>query len=493
MTENAYRSLCERYGRYVPLQDARMVLEWDQHTKMPDGGTTARNAQIEAQEAILHDYLTAPEMGDLLDCCAGVDLAPDQQAVVRDIRRQHGRAAAVPSDLADAISSARSEAWDTWLNAYHQDDFDAFAPKLDRLWRLQMEKAEHIDPTTSPYEVMFQERLPYVDLDAVDRIFQTLREELPPLIEEIRGRDKEFPAVSFDALDGETQATVAREWVDELGFDFEHGRFDANTMGGGMTVGNQFDTRFIVETAEDGFHLPGTLHEYGHATYDQGLPKDHYGSPLGQPLQGLHESQAHFWNIYVGNTRAFWDRFLPSVQDAFPSFEGVTPQEAFELINRVEPQLQRSRSDRLTYQLHILIRCEIDRAVVEGDLDVEEIPAVWADTYEEYLGIRPESDSEGCLQDPHWTAQFARFHEYTIGYVVAAQLDAAMRDDLDDVDGLIRTGEFEPIHEWLTENIYRHGRRYPSDELIERATGEPLTADYFIEHAEQMYGNIYDL
>jgi carboxypeptidase Taq len=261
-------------------------------------------------------------------------------------------------------------------------------------------------------------------------------------------------------------------------------------------AGSQFDarvtTRFKPSDPVDA--LTATIHEYGHATYQLGLRQDEYGTPLGQSRSsGVHESQSRFWENHIGRTRPFWEEFLPTFKEHIDGHDDLTVDEMYEAVNRIYPDNRiRVEADELTYHMHIILRCEIDRAFVEGDIEAAEIPQVWNDKMDEYLGVRPETDSEGCLQDIHWTSGFAAFQGYTIGSVLSAQLNAAIRDDLD-VDGLVREQNFEPIREWMGEHIHQQGQRYTTPELIEQATGEPLTADYFVDYVREKFESLYDL
>jgi carboxypeptidase Taq len=258
--------------------------------------------------------------------------------------------------------------------------------------------------------------------------------------------------------------------------------------------GTQFDARVTTrfDPADPLDALTATIHEYGHASYQLGLRKDAHGTPLGQPRSsGVHESQSRFWENHVGRTRPFWEAFLPTLREHLDGHDDLTAAEAYEAVNRIYPEnLIRVEADELTYHMHVLLRCEIDRAFVAGDLPVEEIPAAWNERMDDYLGVRPETDAEGCLQDIHWSYGFAGFQSYTVGSVLAAQLDATIREDLD-VDGLVREGEFDPIREWMGERIHEPGQRYTTDELIEHATGEPLTADYFLAYAREKFSELY--
>ncbi|WP_255193170.1 carboxypeptidase M32 [Natronobeatus ordinarius] len=491
----AYASLLERARKLGNVRMASMVLAWDQRVMMPEGGTPARAQQLSTLSSLGHDLLVDDEVGEWLQSLEDESLTEEQAAVVRELRREYERAAEVPAELIEQLSAHQVESQQVWQEAKAADDFDHFAPALEQLIDLNRERAAAIDPGGDHYRVLYEDSQPYLPLERVEEIFAELREHLVALIEEIREDGRELPSpFSGHSYDEESQRALSEDALDLLGYPREHGRLD--TAPHPFMSGNQFDARITTRFKEDDpiDALTATIHEFGHATYQLGLPKDEYGTPLGSPRSsGVHESQSRFWENHVGRSRAFWELFLPTMKAHFPHLEDVTVEEAYAAVNRIYPEnLIRVEADELTYHLHIILRCEIDRAFVEGELEVSEIPRVWNEKMEAYLGVTPETDAEGCLQDTHWSYSFAKFQGYTVGSVLAAQLDAAMREDLD-VDGLVRDGEFEPLWEWMTDHVHRHGQRYPTEELIEVATGEPLTADYFLEYVDEKFGELYEL
>jgi carboxypeptidase Taq len=506
-TPDAYEELLERYGRIAGVGDAASVLHWDQEVMMPEGGTPARSRQLAALSAVRHDLLTDDRTGELLDELSGAAPAADtgdtdadepsgeRAAVVREVRRQHERAARVPTELVEAISRTTSEALPVWEEAKAEDEFDSFAPVLKELVALKREYAEHVDPDRPPYEVLFEDYEPYLDLDTADRILETLREELVPLIERVSDSDVELADPFTGSYDADAQEALARDALDTLGYDWERGRLD--TAPHPFSTGTPFDARVTTRFDESDplGALMSTIHEFGHATYTHGLPDDGYGTPLGENRDlSVHESQSRLWENHVGRSEAFWELFAPRVRERFPDVD-ADPRECYEVANRVhEDNLVRVEADELTYHIHIVLRFEIERDLIRGDLDVSEVPAVWNDKMEEYLGVRPDADSDGCLQDIHWShGSFGYFPTYSLGSVLAAQLHAAAERDLDDLDGQVREGEFGPLHGWLTEEVHRHGQRYTTPELIERATDEPFSAEPFLDHVETKFGDLYDL
>ncbi|MFB6162728.1 MAG: carboxypeptidase M32 [Halococcoides sp.] len=482
----------EHVERLTALEDAGGVLSWDQQVTMPEGGTPARSAQTSALSTVTHDLLTDDRMGDWLDDHETRDLDADDRAIVREIRRRHERARRVPDDLVAEISEATTEALPVWEQAREEGDFDAFADALERLLALKREYAAAIDPDRDPYAVLMEEFEPYLDVTTVERILDRLTDRLPPLIEAIEASDVDPDDPFDDPIPADRQESAVRALLDGLGFDWDRGRLDTSTHP--FTSGNQFDcritTRFDPDDPLDG--IGSTVHEFGHATYELGLPRDAYGTPLGEARDlVVHESQSRFWENHVGRTRGFWEWARPILVEHWS--ETPDADALYRAANRVEPGPIRVEADELTYHLHIAIRFEIERDLIRGDLGVEEVPQVWAEKCDDYLGLRPDTDAEGALQDIHWShGNVGYFPTYSLGSVLAAQIDAAIREDVA-VEERVRAGEFDPIREWLGEQIHCHGQRYTTPELIEAATGTPLTADPFLAYVDEKFGAIYDL
>jgi len=496
---DAYRRLLEEYKRVANLRAASGLLSWDQQVMMPEGGTPARSQQLSTLSGLSHELLTDDAVGTALAELESAALTPERSAVVREIRRKHDRAAAVPKSLIEEMSTASSEALPAWERAKADDDFESFAPHLETHVELSRAYAEHVDPDRDPYAVLFEEFEPCLPLERAESILADLREALVPMIEEIRASEAELATDAFTGLGeypADTQEELCRDVLSSLGYPWERGRLDTapHPFSSGTTFDARVTTRF--DESDPLGSLLSTVHEFGHATYTLGLPDDHYGTPLGEDRDlSVHESQSRLWENHVGRSQAFWESFLPTVAEQFPQAADVTPREAYEAANQVyENNLIRVEADELTYHLHVVIRYEIERDLIRGDLDVAEVPAVWNDKYEAYLGIRPETDAEGCLQDIHWAhGNFGYFPTYSLGSAMAAQLYAAAAADIDDLESSVAAGEFEPLHGWLTEHVHRHGARYETDDLVERATGSRFTADAFVDYVTDKYGALYDL
>ncbi len=494
-TPETYETFLDHVRKYNYVGDAASVLGWDQQVMMPEGGTPARSKQSSVLSTLRHELLTDDDIEGWLDELDGDgDLDGEQQAVVREVKRSYERARAVPEDLVKRLSEASSNALPVWKEAKAESDFSMFEETLEEIVELRREYAAAIDPDRDPYEVLFEDYEPYIDIDTAEAILTELREELPGLIDAIAESDVELADPFEGEYDEEAQEELARDALDTLNYDWDRGRLD--TAPHPFSTGTQFDARVTTRFApEDPMGAIGsTIHEFGHASYTLGLPEEHYGTPLGSSRNmTVHESQSRLWENHVGRSRPFWRLFAPRVEEHL----GVdaSPREFYERANQVyDDNLIRVEADELTYHMHIVLRFEIERDLIRGDLEVSEIPQVWNDKMEEYLGIRPDTDAAGCLQDIHWThGNFGYFPTYSLGSVLATQLFAAAERELGDLDEDIKTGEFDRLYGWLNENVHEHGCRYTTPDLIEEATGEEFTAEYFLNYADEKYSDLYDL
>jgi carboxypeptidase Taq len=498
-TPVAYERLRERAEEVGTLETIDNLLFWDQQVMMPEGGTPGRSIQRGLVSSLRHDMVAGGEVGEWLEELDGANLDGDRRAVVREMRREYERNAPVDRDLVEELNGVISEANDAWEAAKAEDEFGTFAPYLERLVGLKREYANQIDPDREPFAVLFGEYEPYVGVDTAERVLDRLRVRRVPLIESIRACDVELGGafVEHGPYDEERQMALSEDALSFVGCDWDRARLDTSPHP--FSYGNRYDmritTRFHDHSPVDG--LMSSLHEYGHASYEHGLDSDRFPGPLGQSRShSIHESQSRFWENHVGRSEAFWEEFLPLVRKRFPRLSEMTPREAYEAANRVyEDNLTRVEADEVTYHLHIVLRFEIERALVNGRIEVADVPGIWNEKMAEYLGVRPDTAAEGCLQDIHWSiGRIGTFQGYTLGTVFSAQLQRAMEDDLgESLQSLVRARRFDEIRTWMGENVHRHGKRYPTDELAEVATGEPLTADYFLDRIDAKYADLYDL
>ena len=483
------------------------LLEWDEQTMMPKAGGAYRAEQMAYMAGLVHQKQTAPEIGEWLDQLADSPLAGDPKSDPKSdtgsnlyhLRRDYDKKTKLPQSLVEHLAKACTLGQQVWVEARSADDFKMFQPNLEEIIRLKREEAAAIGYDKTPYDPLLDDYEPGESTENVARVLSELRDALVPLVQAI-AESKQRPDASLLARSYpvEAQKSFGADAAKQVGFDFNAGRLDvtAHPFNTGLGPGDvRMTTRYDEHAFSDAFF--GTLHETGHGLYDQGLPREHYGLPIGEDVSlGIHESQSRMWENQVGRSRAFWEYFYPQAQAAFPAaLEDVARDDFYGAINDVRPSLIRVEADEVTYNLHILIRFELEQALIEDRLQVADLPGAWNEKYEHYLGITPPSDADGVLQDVHWSAGlFGYFPTYALGNLYSAQFFRQAQKDLGDLDAMpaIPPGRFFFVA-WLRENIHRHGRRYTPAELVERITGSPLEHEPLISQLKKKYGEIYGL
>ncbi|MFB6075655.1 MAG: carboxypeptidase M32, partial [Candidatus Aenigmatarchaeota archaeon] len=392
-----YQKLITKIKRISNLGYANSILSWDQQVMMPEGGIEARSSQRSFLSGLTHELLIEDEIGELLEKLNKENLEEDKKAVVREINRDYKRARKIPTELTEKISKQTSTTVNFWKKARQNNNFSSFVPHLKKVIELERKYANHIDPDRKPYSVLFDDYEPWLKLKTVETMLDNLKSKLPSLIKNIFNSDVN---IKTDSLKGNfstnKQERIVKKLVKELGFDFKHGRVDTSTHP--FTTGNQYDTRITTRYNEKnlGESLTSTIHEFGHALYNLSVPKKHYATPLGSPGNfSIHESQSRFWENHIGRSKEFWKFFLPILKKQFSEqFKNISPKDCFESINQVYKKNPiRVDADELTYHMHILLRFEIGRDLINGKMEVKELPQVWNNKMEEYLGFRPENDA----------------------------------------------------------------------------------------------------
>lgn len=487
------------WGEIRDLESAQQLLEWDQETYMPAGGAAARGRVLATLAGLRHARLTAPELADTVAALA--EAAPDGEweAQSREASRLVQRAAAVPRRLAEEIASASSAGLAAWQEARPRRDYALLAPALARLLSLKREEAaclvSQLTRGARLYDALLDQYEPGATEADLSPLFSLLRSRLVPLVRAVveSGRTVDEGAVR-GAYPRDAQRELGAWVAEQIGFDFTAGRLDLSAHPFCMGIDRR-DVRLTWRADEADFRpgLMGILHEMGHGLYDQGLPEAWQGTPLGEAASvGVHESQSRLWEILVGRGRAFWRWLRPRFRQAFPG-QGPDDSELWRALHAIRPSLIRVEADEATYNLHVLVRFELESALFDGSLGVADLPAAWNDAYEAALGLRPAHDGEGVLQDLHWAAgYFGYFPTYTLGTLAAVQLYRAAEQALGGLDEAIASGDFGGLLGWLRLNVHRLGSRFPPRELIERACGEGPSAEPFLHHleglAEQVYG-----
>ena len=478
------------------------ILEWDQETYMPSGGTHSRSEQLATISRLGHERLISDEVGRLLDALDGetVNKSFDsyEASLARVTRRDYDQARKLPPELVAEIARASSTAMVVWRKARQEEDFKLFAPYLEKNVALNRQMADALGYEDRPYDALINYYEPGMTTAQLEAIFAELKKAIVPLIAGIaRHEDAVDDRVLHRGFDPDAQLKYALDVVERLGYDLDHGRQDLTAHPFSSSFGRD-DVRITTRVSRDFFNecLFGSIHESGHAMYNQGIPEDLDRTGLGDAASpGVHESQSRMWENLVGRSRPFWRHFYPSLQKTFPEpLRGVDEEAFFRAVNRSYPSLIRVEADEVTYNMHVLLRFELEAQMLDGSLKVNDLPDAWNELVQTYLGIKVPNDREGALQDIHWSfVSFGVFPGYTLGNLIGAQLMEKARRDIPDLDAQFEGGEFSNLLAWLRKNVHRHGRKFTPDELLERATGKKLTAAPWIAYVQQKFGALYGL
>jgi carboxypeptidase Taq len=500
--ESDLAQLKRRLQAIEDLHYAEHVLVWDQATYIPDGGVDARARQLALLSTLSHEKMTDPEIGRLLDSVApwaeaqGAD--SDVAALVRVVRRDYERATRVPPEFMHRLSEHTATTYHAWQRARPANDFASMRPMLETTVDLSRELASFHPGYEYPYDALIDLAEDGMTVKQVRTLFVELRAGLVPLIDKIRGRPEPDDGCLSGNYPEEAQRALGEEIVRAFGYDFVRGRQDKTAHPFMIKLGRgdvRITTRYRNDCLSDG--LFSTLHEAGHAMYEQGIDDALEGTPLySGTTAGVHESQSRLWENLVGRSLPFWQHWYPRLKAAFPdALNGDSVDVFYRAINKVEPSLIRVDADEVTYNLHVMLRFDLEMALLEGKLTVADLPEAWRERIRADLGVIPADDRDGALQDVHWYGGVVggAFQSYTLGNVMSAQFFAAARRKLGDLDAQIGAGEFGPLHDWLTANLYRHGRKFTAPELVERATGEPLSIAPYLAYLNAKYGTLYDL
>jgi carboxypeptidase Taq len=500
--EETYALVCGHMHEAQMLESIQELLEWDERTKMPPAGGEYRAEQAAHVAGLVHQKQTSPLLGEWLaelkDSPLAADPVSDTGANIKHLQHDYDKRTKLPQVLVEELTRTAVLGQQIWAAARKANDFKAFEPTLEKMVGLKQQEATALGYTTTPYDPLLDDYEPGESTANVTRVLAELRDALVPLVHAISESsfrpDTGILARTYPAAEQEKFGKLAAA---AIGFDFNAGRLDVtdHPFCAGLGPGDvRLTTRYDEHSFSDGFF--SILHEAGHGIYDQGLPRQFFGLPTGAYVSlGIHESQSRMWENQVGRSRAFWEYFFPKAKEAFPeALSKVNPQDFYAAINDSRPSLIRVEADEVTYNLHILIRFELEKALLEGELAVADLPAVWQEKYRKYLGVFSPTDADGVLQDVHWSAGlFGYFPTYALGNLYAAQFFAQAVKDLPDLEGQFRRGEFSELREWLRTNIHSHGRRYTAAQLAERITGKPLTHEALISQLTAKYGELYGL
>jgi len=481
--------LGERLGELADLSHAGMLMAWDQQVMMPGAGAPARSEAMATISRLHHDRLVAPELAALLDAAEA-----DEPQIARAVRRDHDVARRVPGELTSEMSRAGSDGYAAWLRAREENDYAIFEPALRRNVELVRRYADCFAELAHPYDALLDRYEPGTTAAQVSALFLRLRAGLVPLLSEIAMQPTrqafagDFPVAA--------QREIGLEIVQSMGFETEAWRLD-DAVHPFAAAPARCDVR--ITSRFDDHSLTGLfalMHEVGHGLYEHGVDPALERTTLGTGVSlGVHESQSRLWENLVGRSPEFWSHWLPRMRDRFPlTLRDMDLDTFIRAINIVRPTLIRVEADEVTYALHVILRYELELALVEGSLDTADLPAAWAAKMQQFLGVDVPDDLQGVLQDIHWSEGIiGYFPTYAIGNVLAAQLWRAANADNPGLAAEISRGELGALRVWLREKIHRHGRLLSPLELVEQAVGGPLDPEPMLEHLRAKYGALYGL
>ncbi len=488
--------------RPIDLMHAGAVLGWDQQVNMPEQGVQARSQQLATLSAMGHEIITSEEAGWLLEAAEaeaeGLDYDSDAASLVRAARRGYDRYTKLPVELVVRATQVSSQAFVAWREAREKNDYAIFQPLLQETVDINLEKAEHLGYEAHPYDALLDQFEPDMKTADVERLFTDLKTGLVPLLQEIAESDplddSFFSAQDYD-IDRQWEFTMLL--LRDIGYDFKRGRQDkaAHPFTTNFSVNDvRVTTRLYPRRPQSAIF--SSVHEGGHALYEQGIPQEFDRTALaGGATLGVHESQSRMWENQVGRSMAFWQYYYPIFRAFFPDALGdVTLEQFHRGINKVQPDFIRVEADEVTYNLHIFVRFELEKALMTGKLKVADIPDAWNARYEEYLGITPPDDAQGCLQDIHWShGMIGYFPTYTLGNLMSAQLYAQAREDLPGLEAGFTRGEFRPLLDWLREKVHSYGSKFTAPELLQRSLGQEMRAQPLLDYMREKYTALYNL
>ncbi len=483
---NEINSLTKQLKELAKYGSALALLGWDEEVNLPPKGHAFRGEVNALLSSDLHKKVTSPELASLVKRLSAPDifskLTFDQQVIVRETKRDIEHASKLPPEFVERTALLTSKAFGAWVEARSKSDFKLYESTLSEIVELKKEEAKLIGYKNSPYDALLDEFEPGMTTAKVEALFEPLAEQLAKLIGTLdSAKVPELPKFNYPI---DKQKKLSEEISSALGYDLQAGNISISPHP--FTVAPHVtDVRVTTRYDETDFWvaLGSTIHEVGHALYEQGLSETDWGTPLGEAVSlGVHESQSRSWENFVGRSRSFTDFLYPKLEKYFGKLP-YNPDELYLWLNKVKPVAIRVESDEVTYNLHIVLRYELEKALIEGQLQVADLPAAWNEKVKKYLGLDIKNDADGVLQDVHWAhAALGYFPTYTLGNLYAAQLFETAKKTIPKLEDGFAKGEFKPLLDWFRQNIHKEGRRYQPEELLERATGEKLNANHLLDH-----------
>ncbi len=497
MSNSNYNRLKQLLSEVEDISKAMSVLNWDQEVNIPPKGISHRAQQIGTLAGISHEKFTSKELENLVHKLQKEDLPFKEKRNVEETSRDLKKAKSYTKEFVVKSSQVTSQALNAWNKAKAEKDFSIFKNDLQNIVELKKEEADLLGFERHPYNALIDIYEPNTTIDDLDVIFDKVKTELSDFAQEIFDRPKPNDQFLYKQYNKDLQIDFSKHLLKQMGYDFEAGKLDISSHPFSTSF-SPLDSRITTRVDENYLFesISSSIHEGGHALYEQGLGVEDYGLASGNYLSlGIHESQSRLYENNVGRSLAYWKANFNELKSIFSSkLEKVALQDFYKAINIVQPSLIRTASDELTYHFHVLIRYEIEKALIEGSLNVDDVPAFWNDAYKKYLNIEPQDDSEGVLQDIHWShGSFGYFPTYSLGSFYAAQFYQTAIEQNDDIANQIERGNMKPLLTWLRENIHQHGRLYSSKELCKKVTGEELNFSYFMNYVKRKYSDLYNL
>lgn len=500
--QNHYSQLFKVSKHIRTLEGISQLLNWDQETYMPEAASGIRSEQIELLAGLIHKERTSPLfttlLGRLIDIETGhilvEDLSPAQEAAVKLWRRDYRKTVLLPTAFVEEFAKVSSQSMQAWQLAKKENSFQIFAPFLDKIIHLNQQKAHYLGYSAHPYDALLDEYEPGTTTEEVGLLFEKIRTDLAPFIKKIASKkvDNHFLMGKWEK---EKQILFGRRILADMGYDFKKGRVDFSSHPFSSSChpsDSRITTRIHPESLMSNIFI--LLHEGGHSLYEMNLPPEEYGSPLGEPLSyGMHESQSRWWETRIGMSRPFWNHYYPLLQETFPQqLKSISLDSFYSAINKVEPSYIRVEADELTYPMHVILRFEMEKELIAGNLTTREVPEIWNKKMEQYLGLTPLTNTEGCLQDVHWSmGAFGYFPSYTLGNLYAAHLFEGFVKENKDWEKRVTAGELIFIKDWLHKKVHQHGRRYSAQELLKNATQEEFSAEPYLKYLKEKYSSLF--
>lgn len=497
-SQELYQEYKELAQKAADINYASAVLGWDQEVFMPEKGFEHRGRQLATLGSMAHDIVTSERYGNILSELSGRgDLSVAEADNVRLSKEDYDKHSKVPAALVEKISMQVSKSYSVWIHARRENNYALYAPELDKMLALKKEEADFVGYKEHVYDAMLDDYEKGATVSMLNPIFDEVKEKLPALLDKIKAASQVDDSFLRRNYPRQGQWDFSIDVLRGMGYDFEAGRQDISEHPFTTSFSPQ-DVRVTTRVDENDFAslLWSSIHEGGHALYEQGLSSDYYGLPLGEAASlSIHESQSRLWENCVGRAMPFWKHFYPRLQQQFPSqLNDVSVDAFYKGMNKVQPSLIRTESDELTYHFHVMIRYEVEKALFENTVSVKDLSAFWNEQYQKYLGVSATNDKEGVLQDVHWAhGSFGYFPTYSLGSFYAAQFYKQATKELNGLEAQIANGEFTDLLQWLRKGVHQYGRKYRSEELCNKLTGQGLSFAAFMEYATEKYTGIYGL